>query len=103
MNMNAFRHSFDLFAGYATPVFVDLIGCQLSGTSPFYNTEAGSGVRDRGYSLTHAFIVNFSINKNWSIMMIARVTNGFTDPITSAYEREWGFDRVQFIATWRIK
>ena len=103
MNMNAFRHSFDFFAGYATPVFVDLIGYQLSGTLPFYNTEAGSGVRDRGYSLTHAFIVNFRINKSWSIMTIARVTNGFKDPITSAYEREWGFDRVQFIATWRVK
>jgi hypothetical protein len=29
MNMNAFRHSFDLFAGYAMPIFVDLIGYQL--------------------------------------------------------------------------
>jgi hypothetical protein len=103
MNMNAVRHSFDLFAGYAMPVFVDLAGYQLSGTLPFYNAEAGSGVRDRGYSLTHAFIVNFKINKSWSIMTIARVTNGFKDPITGAYEREWGFDRVQFIATWRIK
>jgi hypothetical protein len=103
MNMNAFRHSFDLFAGYAMPLFVDLAGYQLSGTLPFYNAEAGSGVRDRGYSLTHAFIANFKINKSWSIMTIARVTNGFKDPITSAYEREWGFDRVQFIATWRIK
>jgi hypothetical protein len=36
-------------------------------------------------------------------MTIARVTNGFKDPITGAYEREWGFDRVQFIATWRVK
>jgi hypothetical protein len=103
MNMNAFRHSFDLFAGYAMPLFVDLIGYQLSGTLPFYNAEAGSGARDRGYSLTHAFIVNFKINKSWSIMTIARVTNGFKDPVTSAYKREWGFDRVQFIATWRIK
>ncbi|MDR1148879.1 MAG: hypothetical protein LBK66_09640 [Spirochaetaceae bacterium] len=103
MNMNAFRHSFDLFAGYAMPVFVDLAGYQLSGTLPFYNAEAGSGVRNRGYSLTHAFIVNFKINKSWSIMTIARVTNGFKDPITGAYEREWRFDRVQFIATWRIK
>ena len=102
MNMNSFRHSFDFFAGYAMPVFVDLVGYQLSGTLPFYNTEAGSSVRDRAYSLTNAFIVNFRINKSWSIMTIARVTNGFTDPITSNYEREWGFDRVQFIATWRI-
>jgi hypothetical protein len=103
MNMNAFRHSFDFFVGYAMPIFVDMAGYQLSGTLPFYNTEAGSGVRDRGYSLTHAFIVNFRINKNWSIMTIARVTNGFTDPVTSSYEREWAFDRVQFIAAWRIK
>ena len=103
MNMNAFRHSFDLFAGYAMPVFVDLVGYQLSGTLPFYNDEAGNGVRDRGYSLTNAFIINFKINKSWSIMTITRVTNGFADPITSEYKREWGFDRVQFIATWRIK
>jgi hypothetical protein len=103
MNMNAFRHSFDLFVGYAMPILVDLAGYQLSGTLPFYNTEAGNSVRDRGYSFTHAFIVNFRIHKSWSIMTIARVTNGFKDPITSSYEREWGFDRVQFIATWRIK
>jgi hypothetical protein len=103
MNMNAVCHSFDLFAGYVLPLFVDLAGYQLSGTVPFYNIEAGSGVHDRGYSLTHAFIVNFKINKNWSIMTIARVTNGLKDPITGVYEREWGFDRVQFIATWRIK
>jgi hypothetical protein len=103
MNMNAFRHSFDLFIGYAMPVLVDLIGYQLSGTLPFYNTEAENSVRDRGYSLTNALIVNFRIHKSWSIMTIARVTNGFKDPVTSNYEREWGFDRVQFIATWRIK
>jgi hypothetical protein len=103
MNQNAVRHSFDLFAGYAPPLFVDLAGYQLSGTLPFYNVEAGSGVRNRGYSLTHAFIVNFKINKSWSIMTIVRVTNGFKTPVTSVYEREWGFDRVQLIATWRIK
>jgi hypothetical protein len=103
MNMNAFRHSFEFFIGYAMPIFVDLVGYQLSGTLPFYNTEAGNSVRDYGYSLTNAFIVNFKINKSWSIMTIARVTNGFADPITSDYKREWGFDRVQFIATWRIK
>ena len=103
MNMNAFRHSFDFFAGYAMPVFVDLVGYQLSGTLPFYNDEAGSSVRNRGYSLTNAFIVNFKINTSWSIMTIARVTNGFADPVTSEYKREWGFDRVQFIANWRIK
>ena len=103
MNMNASRHSFDLFAGYAMPVFVDLVGYQLSGTLPFYNVETGNSVRNRGYSLTHAFIINFKINKSWSIMTIVRVTNGFADPITSDYKREWGFDRVQLIATWRIK
>jgi hypothetical protein len=103
MNMNSFRHSFDIFVGYTMPVFVELAGYQLSGTLPFYNTEAESRVRGRGYSFTHAFIINFRINRNWSIMTIARVTNGFTDPVTSNYEREWGFDRVQFIAAWRIK
>jgi hypothetical protein len=103
MNINAFRHSFEFFIGYAMPIFVDLVGYQLEGTLPIYNTEAGNSVCDRGYSLTNAFIVNFKINKSWSIMTIARVTNGFADPITSDYKREWGFDRVQFIATWRIK
>jgi len=102
MNMNAFRHSFEFFIGYAMPIFTDLVGYQLSGTLPFYNNEAGKSVRDRGYSLTNAFIVNFKINKSWSIMAITRVTNGFADPITSDYKREWGFDRVQLIATWRI-
>ncbi|MDR1095750.1 MAG: hypothetical protein LBL31_05125 [Spirochaetaceae bacterium] len=103
MNMNAARHSFELFAGYAPPLFADLIGYQLSGTLPFYNTEAGNGARDRGYSLAHACIVNFKINRNWSIMTIARVTNRLKNPVTRDYEREWGFDRAQFIAAWRVK
>jgi len=103
MNINAIRHKFELFVGYAMPIFVDLIGYQLEGTLPFCNIETGGSVRDRGYSLTNALIVNFKLNRQFSIMTIARVTNGFKDPITSAYEREWKFDRVQFIATWRIK
>jgi hypothetical protein len=103
MNQNSFRHNFSGFLGYAMPIFVDLAGIQFSGTLPFYNVESGGGVRDMGYSFTLAFLADFKINKSFSIMMITRVTNGFTDPITSAYEREWGFDRVQFIATWHIK
>jgi hypothetical protein len=103
MNQNAFRHSFELFAGYMMPIFVDLVGYQLEGTLPLYNIEAGGSVRDRGYSLTNAFIVNFKLGRQWSLMTIARITNGFKDPDTRGFEREWGFDRVQFIATWRIK
>ena len=103
LNINAFRHKFELFVGYAMPIFIDLVGFQLEGTLPFYNIEAGSSVADRGYSLTNAFIVNFRINRQFSIMSIARITNGFKNPITSNFEREWEFDRVQFIATWRIK
>jgi len=103
LNQNALFHRFSCFAGYAMPVFVDLVGFQFEGTLPFYNVEAGDSVRDRGYSLTGMFIVNFTIHKSVSIMTITRMTNGFKDPITSDFEREWGFDRVQFIATWRIK
>jgi len=103
MNQNAFCHKFDLFFGYAMPIFIDLVGVQLSGTLPFYNVEAGSSVRDRGYKLDTAFIVNCKINQNFSIMTIARLSNGFIDPNTRGYDREWGFDRVQFIANWRIK
>jgi hypothetical protein len=69
---------------------------------PFYNTESGGSVRDMGYSLTLSFLADFKINSSFSILTITRVTNGFKDPLTSAYEREWGFDRVQFIATWHI-
>ncbi len=103
VNQNAFRHKFEFFAGYMMPIFIDLIGFQLEGTLPFYNIESGMSIKDRGYSLTNAFIVNFAINSDWSIMTIARITNGFKDPDTSGYKREWGFDRVQFIITWRIK
>lgn len=103
MNRNAFRHKFTAFAGYMMPIFVDLVGVQFEGTLPFYNTEIDGSVRDIGYSFTNSFIVNFKINKTWSIMTIARLSNGLKDPITGGYEREWGFDRVQFIATWRIK
>jgi len=56
-----------------------------------------------GYSFTNAFIANFRINRQFSIMTIVRITNGFKDTITNDYEREWGFDRVQFITTLRIK
>jgi hypothetical protein len=103
MNQNSFRHNFACFAGYAMPVFVDLVGVQFSGTLPFYNAAAGDSVRDAGYSLTTAFLINFKINKHFSIMTLTRVTNGFKDPVTSRYERECGFDCVQFIATWHIK
>jgi hypothetical protein len=103
MNQNSFRHSFSCFAGYAMPVFLDLAGIQFSGTLPFYNIETGGKARDMGYSLTIAFLTDFKINKSFSIMTIARFTNGFKDPVTSGYEREWGFDRVQLIAAWRIK
>jgi hypothetical protein len=103
MNQNAFRHKFTCFAGYMMPIFIDLVGYQLEGTLPFYNDEIGSSVSNSGYSLSNAFLVNFRINKSFSIMTIASISNDFKDPITSAYEREWVFDRVQFIATWRIK
>jgi hypothetical protein len=102
LNQNSFRYNFDIFAGYAMPVFVDLAGVQLSGTLPFYNVEAGASVRDRGFSLTLSFLADFKITKAFSIMTIARLTNGFIDPNTKGYERAWGFDRVQCIATWRI-
>jgi len=103
MNQNAFRYKFDCFAGYAMPIFVDLAGVQFSGRLPFYNTEAGGRVRDIGYELDIMFLANFKIHERFSIMTLARISNGLTTPITSAYEREWGFDRVQFIATWRVK
>jgi hypothetical protein len=103
MNQNSFRYKFDTFVGYMMPIFIDLVGVQFSGTLPFYNIDTGISVRDIGYSLTNSFIVNFRINKSFSIMTITRVTNSLKDPITSAYEREWKFDRVQFIATWRLK
>jgi len=103
MNRNSFCYRFKSFIGYAMPIFIDLVGFQFSGTLPFYNIETGDNVRDIGYSLTNAFLVNFKINKQFSIMTITRITNRLKHPITSAFEREWGFDRVQFIATWRIK
>jgi hypothetical protein len=103
MNQNSFRHNFTCFAGYAMPIFIDLAGVQFSGTLPFYNAAAGGSVRDAGYSLTAAFLVNFRMNEHFSIMTVTRVTNGFAALITSSYERIWGFDRVQFIATWHIQ
>jgi len=103
MNQNAFRYKFDCIAGYAMPIFVDFVGVQFTGWLPFYNTEAGGSVRDIGYELETALLVNFKINKQFSIMTLARIANGLTIPITSAYEREWGFDRVMFLVTWRVK
>jgi len=103
MNMNAFLHKFEFFAGYAMPIFVDLIGYQLKGALPFYNVETGGSIRERGYYLNNALIVNFKISEQFSIMTLANVDNKLKIPITSIYEREWKFDRFQVIATWRLK
>jgi hypothetical protein len=103
MNQNAFRYKFETVLGYAMPIFVELVGVQFSGTLPFYNIKTGDSVRDVGLSLDAAFLVNFNINKQFSIVALTRFSNGFIDPITSAYEREWAFDRVLLVATWNIK
>jgi hypothetical protein len=103
MNQNAFRYKFEAVLGYAMPLFVDLVGVRFSGTLPFYNIKTGATVRDIGFSLDAAFLVNFNINKHFSIMTLACFSNDFTDPVARAYEREWAFDRVQLVATWHIK
>jgi hypothetical protein len=103
MNQNAFRYKFDSVLGYTMPIFIDLVGIQFSGTLPFYNVKTGNNVRNIGFSLDAAFLVNANINRYFSVMALTRFSNGFKDPITSAYEREWAFDRVQFVATWHIK
>jgi hypothetical protein len=103
MNRNAFRHRFSCLAGYAMPIFIDMVGVQFSGTLPFYNIETGADIRDIGYSLTSAVAVNFKINERFSIMSLAGFYNKLKVPVTSAYERKWKFADVMFIATWRIK
>ena len=103
INQNAFRYKFEFFIGYMMPIFLDLVGFQLEGTLPFYNFEAGTSVRDRGYSFTNAFIANFKINNQWSIMTIVPIANSFIDPDKNGYEREWVFGGVHLIANWRIK
>jgi len=70
---------------------------------PFYNTETGSGVKDRGYDLVNSFLVSFKINEQWSIMAITEIVNGFKDTDKYGYEREWGFGSVRLIANWQIK
>jgi hypothetical protein len=103
MNQNAFRYRFETVLGYSMPIFVNLVGLQFSGTLPFYDIETGGSVRDVGPSLTAALLTNFNISKQFSILTLVRFSNAFTDPITSAYERAWAFDRVLLGATWRIK
>jgi hypothetical protein len=103
VNQNAFRYKFDALLGYAMPIFIDLVGVQFSGKLPFYNIKSGGDARDVGLSLDATFLVHVNINKHFSIMALTRFSNDFTDPITSAYEREWAFDRVLLAATWHIK
>jgi hypothetical protein len=103
MNQNAFHYKFETVLAYAMPIFVDLVGVQFSGTLPFYNIKTGNNVRNIGFSLDADFLVNFNINRYFSMMALTRFSNGFSDPITSAYEREWAFDRVLLVATWCIK
>jgi len=102
MNINAFLHKYEFFIGYQMPIFVDLIGYQLRGVLPFYNVKAGGNIREQGYFLNNAFIVDFKINERFSIITLTNINNKFKEPITSEYEREWKFDRVQVIATWRL-
>ena len=103
MNQNSFRYKFDCFIGYAMPIFADLAGFQFSGSLPFFSIETGGSVRDIGYTLNAAFLANFKIGKYFSILTLVRFTNGLKAPITSVYERKWGFDRVLFIATWYLR
>jgi hypothetical protein len=103
MNQNAFLYKFDTLLGYAMPIFVNLVGVQVLGELPLYNIKTGDNVRDVGMSLYAAFLANFNINKKLSIVALTRFSNDFTKPITRAYERKWGFDRVQLLATWNIK
>ncbi|MDR2543882.1 MAG: hypothetical protein LBC80_10610 [Treponema sp.] len=103
LNINSFQHQFQSFLGYRMPVFVDLVGVQFAGTLPIYNFDIGNSVREIGYSLTTALVVNFRINESFSVMSLARFNNALKFPVTSAYEREWIFNRVEFIATWNLK
>lgn len=102
LNRNSFRHNFKVFVGYMMPIFVDFVGIQFEGTVPFYNNKI-SRISNIGYSLTGSLIANFKINKSWSIMTVMCIANGFKNPITSNYKREWKFECVQLIATWQIK
>ncbi len=103
LNRNAFNHKFTCFVGYAMPIFLDLAGVQFEGKLPFYNAEIGTDISDIGYNFDLSVITNFKITKKFSIMAIACFSNGLADPVTDAYKREWGFDRVRLIATWRLR
>jgi hypothetical protein len=103
LNQNAFRYEFDAILAYAMPIFIDLAGVQFEGSLPIYNIATGNKVRDIGFEFDIAFLANFAINDHLSIMALARFSNGLTAPVTSAYEREWAFDRAQLIATWNIR
>ena len=103
LNQNSFQHQFQCFLGYRMPIFIDLVGIQFAGTLPLYNFNTGNSIREIGYSLTTAFTISFKINESFSIMSLTRFNNSLKYPVTSAYEREWIFNRVEFIATWNIK
>lgn len=103
LNRNAFKHKFTCFVGYMMPIFLNLAGVQFEGKLPFYNAEIGTDISDIGYEFDLSVLTNFKITKKFSIMTIACFSNGLADPITDVYEREWGFDRVRFIATWRLR
>ena len=94
LNLNSFQHQFQSFFGYRMPVFVDFLGVQFAGTLPFYNFDIGNSVREIGYSLTTALVANFRINESFSVMSLARFNNALKTPVTSAYQREWIFNRV---------
>ncbi|MDR2883665.1 MAG: hypothetical protein LBV09_00975 [Deferribacteraceae bacterium] len=103
MNQNTFNHRFTTFIGYTMPEKLDLVGVEFSGRLPLYNAESGSGsVREIGYKMDISLMANYKFNDRWSLMTILKFSNGLEDPITSEYERTWGFDRVQFVFAWRM-
>jgi hypothetical protein len=106
MNQNVFKYSFSVMVGYAMPIFLDLIGFQLSGSRPFYNPETGDGVAvagAAGFDFTLAALLRFKISEQWSIMAITQFENDLLDNFSTDYKREWGFDCVQIIAEWHLE
>ena len=99
MNQNSFRYHFNIFAGYAMPIFLDLAGFYAEGTMPFFNPQSGKKIEGEGADIELSLLLNFKIKKHFSILTRTRFKNKLEHPVTADFARSWVFNGVAATAT----
>ena len=99
INQNSFRYHFNVFAGYAMPVFLNLAGFYAEGTMPFFNPQSGKKIEDQGANIELSLLLNFKITQRLSILTRTRFKNKLEHPVTADFIRSWVFNGIAATAT----